>query len=308
MKFSIIAIILIVIIVVVYIFATILINVMFVRESTEVKIKLSKEYEVLFDGVLIKEVTKGQVFFSDATSLKGTLPSSEEKVLLDDGSISSKARFYDDDPGETVSIVPAVGEVPSLLFHRNDVFEVRKNKNHGKVGEFKNPGIKFVNCVSHINKKYLLVVGVPDTNKFMKSSIYQVHRESFEKIEVGQKAYFYFDRAPVVFQPEGFGGQVAVFYSDYYSFSFGGGGDSSRPKFSIVRIYNDSFPEGKSIVSFGFKAGIIVDIKWRDGSLIAIGDPSRPFNEKEEYLPVREWEIQLPNGKQMSGAIQRSPH
>lgn len=50
-----------------------------------------------------------------------------------------------------------------------------------------------------------------------------------------------------------------IYYTGSFDFAFGG--DSSRPKFSVLRIYNQQYPEGRDIVRFSFKAGTVVDVR-----------------------------------------------
>jgi hypothetical protein len=120
-----------------------------------------------------------------------------------------------------------------------------------------------------------------------------VEKSTLEKKKIAEDTYFTFVRPPVVFRPKGFGGLVLVYYTG--SVNYGFGGDSSRPEFSFIRIYNETYKEGLDVAKFGFKAGTIVHVEWRDNALIATGDPNRPAAAQKEPRPARIWRIELPH-------------
>ena len=119
--------------------------------------------------------------------------------------------------------------------------------------------------------------------------LWQVERETFNQSLIVKDPYFTFARPPMVFSPEGFNGHILIYYKE--SFNYGFGGDSSRPKYSFIRIYNDTYPEGKDIAQFGFKAGTIVNLEWKESSVFVTGDRSRPSQSEKPRLPVRVWKI-----------------
>ena len=96
----------------------------------------------------------------------------------------------------------------------------------------------------------------------------------------------------MIFLSEGFAGQVVIYYTG--SVDYGFGGNSSRPKYSFIRIYNERFKQGLGVAKFGFKAGTIVDIKWIDNALVVTSDPSRPLATNQKVMARRIWKIKLP--------------
>ncbi len=265
----------------------------FVRQLTEAKIRLSKEYEVLADGV--RTFRQGETPpVPDTPSLedhKGTQSGCAEMVLLENGELSDKRRVFDDDPGREVNVLPASNNSSSLLFDRNQIFEVVDGRRSQVLGAFSDPEVQSVRHVSAIDDNNLLLIATPKVEDAFHSHAYNVNRRTFEKTQVVENTYFTSARPPAVFKPRGFDGVVAVIYSETYTFAFGG--DSSAPQLSTVRLYDSKNPEGKNILRFGFKAGTIVDVRFEDDKLIAVGDPTRPANENKEFLPRIEWVIEL---------------
>lgn len=284
-------------ILVVIFFGTIIFRMVGVAQITESKVKKSLEFKLLYDGVVIEEISKDEKPLPEKLSLgptgTGDLPAGKEMVLYDDGTIVDERRTHDDSPGVEVEILLSETGNSSLVFRKNEVFIFDNFKLGTRIGEYSNPALGIIRHVSFINEKYILIEGDPADATYADSYLWQVERTTLKKEKLAGDIYFSFERPPMVFSPSGFGGVVIVYYTGSFLYAYGG--DNSRPKFSVIRIYNNDFPDGKDVAKFGFKAGTIVDVRWENESLILTGDPSRPAMADKPRVPARIWHLQLPS-------------
>lgn len=214
-------------------------------------------------------------------------------LLSEDGTLVDEKRVYDNDPRAEVEVLWGRTGQQALAFKKNEVFNVTDRKIGSRIGEFSNPALSIVRHVSSVNEKYLLAVGDPVTSPHNDSRLFQVDRATLIKTEIAEVIYYTFVRPPMVFNPSGFNGIVVVYYTGVLRYDFEGIGGA--PKLSFVRIYNSDFPDGVDIAKFGFKAGVIVDVKWENKILILTGNPSHPSSTGQPRLPARVWQVQLPD-------------
>ncbi|MES2823547.1 MAG: hypothetical protein V4732_08095 [Pseudomonadota bacterium] len=274
----------------------IILNMIFVAQITDIKVFFSKEITILIPGIAVKELEHGNkplpaTGYNQTDS--GAMPSAKTMLLTPDGQLVEGQRVYDDDPNVEVDYLEANGVNLPKIFLKNDIYAVDGDRLGRKLGEFSNPAFKVFRYAGALNEKYFLVVADAETATYVDDVLWQVRHEDFEKTIIESDPYYTFERVPKVFKPGGFDGTLLVIYSGDLSYGFGG--DSSRPKFSILRAYTGKHPDGIDLVRLGFKAGTIVDIEWRDGSLILVCDPSRPSSTNKQRLPSRQWQVHLPD-------------
>ncbi len=280
-------------------FLSIFVNMAFIGKITEFKLIFASGEEPLSEGVIIREISKnekpwpGQSLFGELNT--GDIQAAVEMVMLDDGQLLSERRFFDSDPGKEVEVIKDANQKPEYIFTGKRVYHAKNRKRGKLLGSFSDPEVSVVRYASHLNDKFFLMIGDPATYKYAYSYLWQVNKNNLEKRKIAEGTYFTFVRPPMIFRPRGFGGLVVVYYTG--SVNYGFGGDSSRPEFSFIRIYNDRFKEGLDIAQFGFKAGTIVHVEWSDNAIIATGDPSRPAAALMEARPARIWRIELPQKK-----------
>lgn len=257
---------------------------------TALKLKFSTKHKSLLDSIRIEEISKNVLPLPDTKPNAGNLPIGVEMLLHKDGTIENTMRYFDNDPGETIQVLLSASNLPSLAFNANEVYLFDNYKLGERIGEYTAPALKQVQHVSYIDDKFVLVVGTPADTAYVDSHLWQVNRHTLEKTEIASNIFFTFERPPKTFTPYGFDGVVVVYYIGSLTFDLGG--HSSRPEFSVIRIFNKKFPDGKDIARFSFKAGIIVAVCFENNSLILTGDPSRPLVNRPR-LPARIWRVHM---------------
>lgn len=280
-------------------FIIVIFSMLFVGQITDLNKSFSSEYEKLVEKIDVIEISNNEKALPyEYKPGTGDLPGSKEMVLLSGGKIEDTRRVFDNDPGKEVDVLIRTKELQSLVFKGNDVYQFDAFKLGKKIGSYFNPELKFVRHILPVNKSFVLVNGDRVGATYADPYLWQVNTITFDKIILAKDPYYSFERPPKVFMPHNFDGVVIVYYTGEYSYGFGG--DSSRPKFSVVRVYTDEYPKGKDLVKFDFKAGTIVDVKWEDSSLILSGDPSKPGGEDKNRKPARVWKIKFKKNDQIN--------
>ncbi len=278
------------------VFAGIFINMIFIGKITEFKLLTALESKALLNDITIREISNNekpwpQMSRHERSQSTGDLKPAKEMVVFDNGQLTSERRAYDSSPGKEVFVLHDEQNNPQLIFRRNKVFKVKDGQRGDLLGYFSDPKVTFVRHVSALDEKYFLLIGDPSTVKYPYSYLWQVDKANLKKTKIAEDLYFVFEKPPMIFKPKGFEGIIVIYYTG--SVDYGFGGDSSRPEFSHIRIYNDQFTNGTDIAKFGFKAGTIVDVKWSNGALILTGDPSRPLSAEMKPKQARVWEIKF---------------
>jgi len=196
--------------------------------------------------------------------------------------------FHDDDSNRTVLLLDSLNGNPDKVFDGNSVFAKDNQHLGSQLYSFNEPALKTLRYVGGINNEWFLLEGDPESSPFPNKKLWQVSHATYARTLLTEEPYFTFSRPPRIFLPEGFIGVVLVYYTG--SIDFGFGGDSSRPRDSIIRLYTEDYPSGHDIVHFSFRAGTIVDVKYVDDYLIFYGDPSRPSSKKR--LSPRLWKLE----------------
>jgi len=263
-------------------------NMAFISQITNLKKSFDSEFESNVVGIDIVEVSDNENLLEfEFEPNTGDINGSRVMTLMPEGMVEDSRRFFDDDPGRELEVVARGNNLKSLLFKDNDVYEVRDKQLANKVGSFTNPELGFVRHVLPISETIMLVQADRADSKYVDTWLWQVDLSTFDKFTLTKDPYFSDDRPPKIFVNERAGEKIVVYYVGDYSFGFGG--HSSRPKKSIIRIYNKQFPKGKDLASFAFKAGTIVHVEWGETGVILTGDPSKLTGSKKDRVPVRKW-------------------
>lgn len=267
-------------------------NMIFISQITDIKKGFDTEFEVKMNGVEIIEISDNEKILDfDFKPDTGDIEGSKVMVLTPDGMVEDRRRYFDDDTGRELEVVVRGNKLKSLLFKDNDVYEIDEGRAAEMLGSNSGPETGFVRHVLPVNKSVMLVQADNVEVKYVDTILWQLDLKTFEKFALTDDPYYSHARPPKLFVNDQAEEKIVIYYSGDYSFGFGG--HSSRPKKSIVRIYNKEFPDGKDLASFAFKAGTIVDVEWSDAGIILTGDPSKPTGSKKDRLPARKWQMTM---------------
>lgn len=251
---------------------------------------LSSEYKKLVEDIDISEISHNEIALPYQFSYDtGEKEGSKTMVLSSDGKIENDRRWFDDDPRQNIEVLIRSENENSLVFKGNKIYLFDDFKLGPELGTFSNPSLKLIRHVMPVNNRYILVAGDREEATYADDYLWQLDTQTIEKTILTKDPFYSFSRPPKIFMPEGFNGIVIIYYVGSHSFGFGGG--SSVPKESVLRVYNNQYPEGQDLVRFYYKAGTIVDVKWNDNSLILTGDPSKPDGAEKYRKPARVWQV-----------------
>ena len=276
--------------VVVAFFAYVIGSMMFIAQITQLKIWLSPEYEHLIEGVSIQELNSDEAALEREVPNTGHVEGSQDVLVFDDGTVKEGRRAFDGDPGKSAVSVYNPMRRQSHLFVGNEVFEYADAKQGARLGGFSSPGFDMVDFVLPVNAQLMIMNGAMDDSPYpSERRLWQVSYDNLEKVLISDDPYYTHARTPKVFvfdQPEE---QILVYYEGSFDFAFGG--DSSRPKYSVLRLYNAQYPEGVDLIEIGFKAGTVIEVERVDGSYIVTTDPSLPRMTEKSRASLRKWKI-----------------
>ena len=167
-----------------------------------------------------------------------------------------------------------------------------------ETGETISTGIQYA---AWANDRYFVMAGYQHTDKGTETPLWQGERDTFRAHKVDPDTFYLHAKLPDMYDFAEINSRIMVYFND--SLSWGFGGDVTKPKFSILRIYNATWPEGKDIAKFSFSAGMVRDIRLAEGSeagdatirLQVLTDPARPSGaEDKKERPARQWRVTLP--------------
>lgn len=207
----------------------------------------------------------------------GDAPSARTMLLTPSGTLEEGTRVYDSDPNREVNLLEHQDGVPAWVLTGNEVFATQDNRLGEAIHQFSDPALGTLRYVGQLNPHWFLLSGDPEGSQGVDDKLWQVSRQDFSRQLLTEDPYFTFARPPRVFYPLGFAGTVLVYYVD--SVHFGFGGDSSRPKYSVVRVYTDAAPEGRDLAKLSFRAGTVVNVQYQDETLLLHADPTPPGRE-----------------------------
>jgi hypothetical protein len=277
---------------VVMLFAYVFFNMVFISQITQWKVKFSPEFIPLLDGVSVTEVDHNAPPAAEEIPNTGDNEGGQEMLLFEDGTIKEGRRVFEGDPGNEVLVSFNKARQESHVFLANNVFQYAEDRKGNKLGSFSSPEFSYIDFVLPVNKKYMLIDGRMAATPYpSERELWQVEYDSLNKVQLSAKPYFTFSRPPKVFVFEEYGEQAVVYYTGDFSFAFGG--DSSRPEFSVLRIYNSQHPEGRDIAKIGFKAGTVLEVSKVDDGYVLIADPSLPTMADKPRVSSRKWKVTL---------------
>jgi len=267
-------------------------NMVFISQITQFKVKASTEYKPLIKGVSVEEVANQTPPTSEDTPDAGDHEAGRKMLLGEDGAIAEGYRVYDDDPEKEVIVAFNDAREESLIFTGNDVFEYVDGRIENKYGSFPSPEFSYIDLVLPVNRKYMLIHGAMESSPYpSERELWQVEYDGLNKTLLSTKPYYAFSRPPKVFVYDEFDEQAVVYYTESYDFAFGG--DSSRPRYSVLRIYNSNYPAGLDIIKFGFKAGTVLDVKKVENGYLVTTDPSLPSMADKPRVSARKWKVDI---------------
>src|SRR5690606_25441905 len=129
-----------------------------------------------------------------------------------------------------------------------------------KLASFDNPPLGVLRHIGALNHQYFLLIGDHRESPYADAKLWLINHTTYEQTQLTEDPYYSFSRPPKVFKPDGLAGEVLVYYVG--SISYGFGGDSDRPEYSVVRLFSNAYPQGIDLIKFAFKAGTIVDIEF----------------------------------------------
>ena len=267
-------------------------SMMFISQITQFKVWLSAEYEHLVEGLSIEELPGEPASTEREVPNTGDVEGSQDMLLHDDGTVKDGRHVFDGDPGQSAVGVFNPMRRQSHLFVGNEVFEYADAKQGARLGAFSAPGFDMVDFVLPVNAHLMIMDGAMDDSPYpSESRLWQARYEGLEKQLISDDPYYVHARTPKVFVFDDPEEQMLVYYEG--SFDFGFGGDASRPKFSVLRLYNEQHPEGIDLIEIGFKAGTVIEVERVDGAYIVSTDPSLPRMVDKPGVPPRKWKIEF---------------
>jgi len=267
-------------------------NLIFISQITQIKVQFSSECTPLIEGLLVSEIPHDDPPADRETPDTGDVEAGQEMLLYEDGSIKEGRRVFDDDPGKEVIVAVNAVNRDAYVITGNEVFPYADGHKGRKIGTFPAPGFSHVDFVLPVNEKYMIVDGAMEDSPYpSERTLWQVEYDGLNKKPLTKEPYFTFDRPPKVFIFRDAGEQLLVYYTGSYSYAYGG--DSSRPQYSVLRVYSAQYPEGRDIVKVGFKAGTVLDVSKVDDGYVLTTDPSLPAMAEKPRVPPRKWKISI---------------
>jgi hypothetical protein len=261
-----------------------------IGKVTEAKVKLESSNRILAPGVELEEIPLVQPPLEyEYHPGAGNLPVASDILINADLSFVRQSAVYDQDGDRQYLCLESPGY--SFAFKGNKLYSVENQKLGQQQLAWNNSGLKSVGYAAYINRDYILIIGDDVLYKYPKEDLYLVNPRTLDKQHIASDPHYSFVRPPKVIQLDNFAGVVLIYYTGSYDYAYGG--DSSRPKKSIVRIFNDQYVAGIDVVEMAFASGTIVDVQFENDTLILTGDPSRPSQSQQERLPPRFWRVNL---------------
>jgi len=275
----------------------------FVRKKIVENAELNSdnEYEPLAPNIEIDEISENENPLPEnilnPESDTGDVSAAERMLILDDGLTIRDKNKFEFDPDNEVTVLKRNQNLNSFIFKDHKVFKFDDYKIGNKVGELSDPPLGLIRSVLPINENRILIAADLADSRYPDTHLWQVSTDTFEQKEIAKDIYFIHKRPSKVFMSDPNNDPtknqeiIVIYYTgEERFFSYGGG--ETKPKHSVVRVYNNQYPEGQDLVEFNYKAGTILDVKWQNGSLILFGDPSPPRSAASKpRLPARVWKL-----------------
>lgn len=274
-------------------FIVLFVNLVFLKQVTEVKSQWGADYEEVEQGITINELANdsGEVMDAegilDKSILQSDLPVSIEMSLTADGKLKKSDGLFADEAEKSVLQLLMPQKNEQLIFMDNSVY-IREGDGLGEkrwqFDEFKD--FRFV---SYIDENTLLIIASMMDSQYVETQLWQINLQDLSKILLSSDPYYSFNRPPKVLRLVDSGAVLAIYYSGDYSFAYGG--PASRPQKSTARIYSSKYPTGYDLVSINYKGGTVFDARLDQGKLVLSADPSRPYMVDDRERPARFWQV-----------------
>ncbi len=281
-----------IVIVTVLYFVSIFAQMIFVVQISEWKISRAKAFELNDESIKLTDITP-----ANSSPLEGDRNRQHLKA--------SKSAYYIVNTHEIVETYDEIKEreyqeythlsLPEYsidwVIKRTKIYEVKDGKRDSLFFEFPDndgPNIWWAYGVS----KDRVLLGISYQKK-AENELFEFipSTKELKKVATDVNGYYGYPSHLVrIFEPEGFKGTLVVYYTGSHLFGFGG--DSFRPRQSHLMLYNDTFPEGKKLLSLSYKSGLIAEIQFTDGKLILTGDCSRPRQVDKHERPQKTWQVE----------------
>ncbi|MCI0506529.1 MAG: hypothetical protein L0Z73_10520 [Gammaproteobacteria bacterium] len=266
--------------------------IVFVEQIGTIQLKFSRERVALLDGVQITEISDNeQPLPYEYQPGTGDVAPAESMLLAEDGTLVPERQQKEGETYKRAHVLSGINGAQTLVVVASDVYRFEHDRLGDHLGTFSGPALGGLRDVYAVTENALLIVGSLASDRFSQTHLYQVTLTDFHLQELAADPYYILGRPPKIFKPVGFNGAVLVYYTG--SFDFAMGGDASRPKYSVIRIYTRDYPSGQDIVKLGLKAGTVVNVSWQDGAFILQADPSFPSMVKKPRMPARVWRVKI---------------
>ena len=267
-----------------------IVSFMSIGKVSEVKVKLESKNRIFVTGVSLEEVERIEPPLEyEYLPKAGNLPISQDILTNEDLSFVFGSASFDNDVERQYLYLESPDY--SFAFKEDVLYSVVSDKLGEKDKRWSDLGIKMVRHAAYIHSELMLVFGDNASLEYFPTNIYLINPYTFDNKIIASDPYYSFARPPKVIQLDNFNGIVLIYYIGSYSYAYGG--DSSRPKKSIVRVFNEQYVTGIDVVEMSFASGTIVDVYFENNSLILTGDPSRPSQSGQERLSPRFWKVDL---------------
>jgi len=273
----------------------------FHSKITEHKVLQDTDYIIATPDIEVKEIfrAKAPYFYPCAENYGQMSPVSDlafsEKILITPTNqiIRDESRIFDDDPARDALMLELPnGEI--LIFIKQQLYQSDGKRIGSLMHSFTGSALGEVKYVNVINQTTLILTASASEPDSYETLLFQFDLTNFSLIAILKQANFCpaNTRHPAkTITPAGFDGVLFVGYCGNRSYAFGG--DSSRPKQSVLRLYSKFYPLGIELIQLSLNAGIIVEVTFADGILTIIGDPSRPTQIDNYQRDARYWQLDI---------------
>ena len=280
-------------------FASIFIRMINIGEITDLKRSLIKqEYVILRDGITVADISVDESPLSwEAYMAKGDSQPALEALLEEDGTFTPGKAYFSEQLDRRYELLISPNNHYSFAIKGPNFYKLSNNKLGAKLPDISNPQVADARFTMPIDDTMFLMVSDRVETEYADTWLWQVNADTFEKELLSDDPYYEFERSPLVFMPEGLDGKVVIYFTGDYSWGYGG---QSRPKNSVIRLYNNDNPSGVDLVKFDFASGTILDLKFENNALLLMGDPRTPRSGNPRLPPLR-WRVDLGSANQGSG-------
>lgn len=257
----------------------------FISTISKTKVKLMKPVSFLENGY--RAIRSTQMDVSTSPSIMATddpNPHYGPAILTQDGLIKDYKVDADFSFDRPVYILNSNEKQFSRIFLNNQIYAIDDNRVGELIHVFRDIDISRISYALPLTNDSFLLATVSSGGKH---SLWQIsHHDFTHKLLTDNLSYSI--KQPKIFKSEPLQQIILVYYSGDVTFAYGG--DTSRPKYSTIRLFDNAHPSGIDIARLSLNAGVVVDIEVDKHAIIAYCDPNLP-NSKSP-LPWNVWRIE----------------